>query len=62
MTKYGYADIIGDVVSTEDTILGSVGGKFLSCDTKKRVNRISAIGRYIDQTRSYQFLTATYLK
>ena len=32
-------------------------------DTKKRrLNRITAIGQYIDQTRSYQFLTATYLK
>ena len=37
MAKYGYADIIGGVVSTEGTILGSVGGKFLGFGTEKRV-------------------------
>ena len=26
------------------------------------INRITVIGRYIGQTRSYRFLTATYLK
>ena len=36
MAKYGNADIIGDVVSTKGTILGSVGGKFLGFSTAKK--------------------------
>ena len=40
MAKYGYTDIIGDVVSTEGTILGSIGGKFLGSNTEKRVQRV----------------------
>ena len=34
----------------------------LKIELEVELNRISAIGRYIGQTRSYRFLTATYLK
>ena len=38
MAKYVYYDIIGEVVKTVRTILGSVGGTFLGCEMKKKVN------------------------
>jgi hypothetical protein len=40
MTKYGYAVIIGNVVPTEGTILGFVGGKMLGFSTKKWIKYI----------------------